>query len=205
MKVGRPKDLEKRKRILDAAKSLFLECGYDGCTMNSIAQKAEVTKLTVYNHFQDKATLFTAAIEDTCDHLINASPISLTPASNFRKALQHTCALSLDLANLPEALKMDYLLIKLASQQSPLALQFYNASHGKLNALWENFFEQAISLQFICRDQPQNATLLIVSLLTGLRHHEVLMGIRAVPNHLERQEIIDSSIDLFMHRYACKT
>ncbi len=54
MTVGRPKDLEKRKRILESAKILFLECGYHGCSMNKIAQKADVTKLTVYNHFQDK-------------------------------------------------------------------------------------------------------------------------------------------------------
>lgn len=205
MKAGRPKDLEKRKRILEAAKSLFLECGYEGSTMNSIAQKADVTKLTVYNHFQDKATLFTAAIEDTCDHLINASPICLTPDSNFKQALQHTCRLSLDLANLPEAMKLDALLIKLASQHSPLTLQFYNASHGKLHALWENFFEQAMSLQFIRRDQPRNATLLIVSLLMGLRHHEVLMGLRCVPDQSERLAIIEDSIDLFMYRYGSKT
>ena len=58
--VGRPKDLEKRQRILMAAKSLFLKYGYHGSSMNQIAAEAGVTKLTVYNHFQDKANLFIA-------------------------------------------------------------------------------------------------------------------------------------------------
>ena len=49
--VGRPKDLEKRQQILNAAKNLFLKCGYHGSSMNQIAQEAGVTKLTVYNHF----------------------------------------------------------------------------------------------------------------------------------------------------------
>ena len=54
MQVGRPKDLAKRQMILEAAKSLFLKQGFHGSTMNQIAQEAGVTKLTVYNHFQDK-------------------------------------------------------------------------------------------------------------------------------------------------------
>ena len=114
MNAGRPKDFEKRKRILDAAKILFLECGYHGCSMNKIAQKADTTKLTVYNHFQDKESLFTAAIAETCDKLISAQPIHLSADSNFLQALQHACELSLNIVNLPEALKMEYLLLELA-------------------------------------------------------------------------------------------
>ncbi|MBD0149589.1 TetR family transcriptional regulator, partial [Acinetobacter baumannii] len=42
------KDLEKRARILQAAKAIFLKSGYHGTSMNLIAQEAGVTKLTVY-------------------------------------------------------------------------------------------------------------------------------------------------------------
>lgn len=202
MNAGRPKDFEKRKRILDAAKILFLECGYHGCSMNKIAQKADTTKLTVYNHFQDKESLFTAAIAETCDKLISAQPIHLSADSNFLQALQHACELSLNIVNLPEALKMEYLLLELASQHNPLAQQFYNASHQKLCGLWENFFEQAVALKFIRPDVPLTQTMLIFSLLLGLRHHEVLMGIRTVPDHAEQQQIIQDSMALFLLRYG---
>lgn len=202
MNAGRPKDFEKRKRILDAAKILFLECGYHGCSMNKIAQKADTTKLTVYNHFQDKESLFTAAIAETCDKLISAQPIHLSADSNFMQALQHACELSLNIVNLPEALKMEYLLLELASQHNPLAQQFYNASHQKLCGLWENFFEQAVALKFIRPDVPRTQTMLIFSLLLGLRHHEVLMGIRTVPDHAEQQQIIQDSMALFLLRYG---
>lgn len=202
MNAGRPKDFEKRKRILDAAKILFLECGYHGCSMNKIAQKADTTKLTVYNHFQDKESLFTAAIAETCDKLISAQPIHLSADSNFLQALQHACELSLNIVNLPEALKMEYLLLELASQHNPLAQQFYNASHQKLCGLWENFFEQAVALNFVRPDIPRTQTMLIFSLLLGLRHHEVLMGIRTVPDHAERQQIIQDSMALFLLRYG---
>ncbi len=81
--VGRPKDLEKRKHIVEAAKKLFLKLGYHGSSMNQIAKEAGVTKLTVYNHFQDKETLFSCAIEETCEQSINARPLRLNAESDF--------------------------------------------------------------------------------------------------------------------------
>ncbi len=89
--VGRPKDLEKRQRILNAAKSLFLKCGYQGSSMNQIAQEAGVTKLTVYNHFQDKANLFVCAIVATCEELLSARPLNLQADSNFYQEFVHAC------------------------------------------------------------------------------------------------------------------
>ena len=64
---GRPKDPAKRRAILEAAKSLFLRNGYDGSSMDAIAAEAGVSKLTVYSHFTDKETLFSAAIKAKCE------------------------------------------------------------------------------------------------------------------------------------------
>lgn len=199
--VGRPKDLEKRQQILTAAKKLFLKCGYHGSSMNQIAQEAGVTKLTVYNHFQDKANLFVCAIAATCEELISARPLNLQADSNFNKEFIHACDLALNIINLPEAIKLELLLLELAAEQNPLAQKFYNASHLRMNAVWENFFQQAIDLGFIQAEELKTLTWLIVSLLLGVRHHEVLLGIRAIPTAAEKQQIILSSIELFMLKY----
>ncbi len=202
MNVGRPKDLEKRQRILESAKQLFLEMGYYGSSMNQIAQNAGVTKLTVYNHFQDKATLFTCAIEDTCEHILSTRPRELTADSNFIVVLNEVCELALNIVNLPEAIKLDLLLLELAAEHSPLVEQFYRASHLKMRQVWENFFQDAAALNFIQQDHPAQQTELIVSLLMGLRHQEVLLGMRERPTAVEQQNIISFAIELFMLKYA---
>ncbi|WDL95688.1 TetR/AcrR family transcriptional regulator [Alicyclobacillus sp. ALC3] len=46
-------------RILDAAAKLFSESGYDGVSMEQVADDCDVTKAVVYYHFQSKANLFT--------------------------------------------------------------------------------------------------------------------------------------------------
>ena len=60
---GRPKDLEKRGAILDAAQSLFAERGIDGAPIEAIAARSGVSKVTVYGHFGDKASIFQALVE----------------------------------------------------------------------------------------------------------------------------------------------
>lgn len=53
----------KRDQIVKAAVETFLENGYDGTSMNKVAEKAGVIKATIYSHFKDKEQLFTAIIE----------------------------------------------------------------------------------------------------------------------------------------------
>lgn len=49
---------ETQARILDAAIALFTERGYDGASITAIAERARVSRATVFWHFGDKATLF---------------------------------------------------------------------------------------------------------------------------------------------------
>ena len=65
-KAGRPKSLEKRDKILDAASCLFLEQGFSPTSMDMVAKKAEVSKQTVYSHFSNKDALFIAVIDKKC-------------------------------------------------------------------------------------------------------------------------------------------
>lgn len=202
--VGRPKDLEKRKHILEAAKKLFLKLGYHGSSMNQIAKEAGVTKLTVYNHFQDKETLFSCAIEATCEASINARPLRLDANSDFQAYFYQVCELALNIINLPEAIKLEHLLLELAAEQNPLAMQFYNVSHQRMCDVWQDFFEQATQLKFIQTDDIEKQINLILSLLLGIRHHEVLLGIRQSPTEQEKHQIISESIELFMMKYKAQ-
>jgi TetR/AcrR family transcriptional regulator, mexJK operon transcriptional repressor len=52
----------KAQAILQAAQAVFLEKGYLGTSMDEVAGVAHVSKVTVYRHFTDKHTLFTAVV-----------------------------------------------------------------------------------------------------------------------------------------------
>lgn len=201
---GRPKDLEKRTKILQAAKSIFLKMGYHATNMNQIAKDAGVTKLTVYNHFQDKANLFICAIEESCEESICAKEIVLTAESNFEQALYVMCHRALSIIYLPEALKLDRVLFELAAEQSPLTQQFFDASHTRMSNVWCDFFRQAIHLNFIQADDPLKQSEMIVSLMLGLRHYRVLLGLDTVPTAIEIDQMIQQAVELFLLKYQTK-
>jgi len=50
--------LETRGKILEAARELFIEKGFEGVSMRQIANKIEYTPTTIYGHFADKDELF---------------------------------------------------------------------------------------------------------------------------------------------------
>lgn len=49
---------EVREKILDGARELFVECGYEGVTMRKVAERIEYSPTTIYLYFADKETLF---------------------------------------------------------------------------------------------------------------------------------------------------
>lgn len=59
----------KRRSIVEAAASLFLDQGFDGTSMDDVAALANVSKPTVYNHFADKNRLFAEVIHATTDRV----------------------------------------------------------------------------------------------------------------------------------------
>jgi AcrR family transcriptional regulator len=53
----------RRPQILDAALELFLEHGYEGTSMQALADRAGVTKPVIYSAFESKDALFRALLE----------------------------------------------------------------------------------------------------------------------------------------------
>ena len=49
---------ETRDKILDAARQLFTEEGYEGVSMRKVAEKIEYSPTAIYVHFEDKEDLF---------------------------------------------------------------------------------------------------------------------------------------------------
>lgn len=64
---GRPKAAEVARRdehILRAAGETFLRSGFDGATMDAVAEAARISKRTLYARYADKTILFDAVLRD---------------------------------------------------------------------------------------------------------------------------------------------
>lgn len=61
--VVQEEDSSKRRQILEGARKVFMDLGFDGASMGEIARAAQVSKGTLYVYFADKFALFEAILE----------------------------------------------------------------------------------------------------------------------------------------------
>src|SRR5947208_5475409 len=67
---GRPANQALGQTIVDAASELFVELGFQATTLDKVAQRAKISKLSIYRHFENKEALFSAAIAAGCHQLL---------------------------------------------------------------------------------------------------------------------------------------
>ena len=70
-----------RQRIIEAARELFLERGFDGVSVGDIAERAEVGRTTFFRHFGDKQEVVFAKEQELLDTITTAGQAEGTPAA----------------------------------------------------------------------------------------------------------------------------
>ncbi|WP_234792365.1 TetR/AcrR family transcriptional regulator [Mycolicibacterium brisbanense] len=60
-----------RGRILQAAREVFSECGYEAATFQTIARRAGLTRPAVCHHYAGKSQLYSAVVEQTTATVIS--------------------------------------------------------------------------------------------------------------------------------------
>lgn len=79
---------ERRHQLIDIARSLFAERGYEGTSIEEIAQRANVSKPVVYEHFGGKEGLYAVVVDREMSALLDRITSSLTKMTNNRSRLR---------------------------------------------------------------------------------------------------------------------
>lgn len=89
---GRPKNVvdqpSMRDEVLSIASRLFMELGYEPVSLNMIAQRAGVTKASVYYYFTNKADLFTTSVTEMMKRICTYTLRIIQAHSDIRMRLQ---------------------------------------------------------------------------------------------------------------------
>jgi len=90
----------KRERILEEARLLFFEQGYQGTTLDQVARQLEVTKPFIYSHFDNKAALLGDIAEQgtrlSLKAIAEAHDRQGNPADRVRQAIREFCHVVMD-------------------------------------------------------------------------------------------------------------
>ena len=198
---GRPKDPEKRAAILEAAMALFPARGYDGVSMDAIAQQAGVSKLTVYSHFADKEALFSAAVTECCEQQLPHRVFEPSLEQPVRDALTAIAHGFMDLIMDERAVTLHRMMVAQAGQNSRLTEIFFAAGPRRTLQDMEAFLRQAHASGNLHVPRPDRAAEHFFCLVKGIRHMRVLVGLCSIPDSDERTAHIDEVVDLFLRAY----
>ena len=201
--VGRPKDLEKRAAILEAAKELFLTSGYDGTSMDAVAAEAGVSKLTVYNHFKDKETLFIEAVKAKCEEQLPHEAFEVNPKAGVRTQLTAIARGFFVLVNSPESVAI-HRMISAESARNPkstLGALFLEAGPKRTVGELEAFLRAENAKGLLDVPDPHRAAEHFFCMLKGVYHMKLLCGCMAPVEPKEIESHIASVVDLFLRAF----
>ena len=197
---GRPKDLEKRAAILEAAKRLFPAQGFDGTSMDAIAAEAGVSKLTVYSHFKDKDTLFFETVCVKCEEQLPHAIFEIERGAPLREQLTRIGRAFFGLITSQEAMSLHRLMTAQPSEK--LAGLFWEAGPQRCRAELASFFRAEMAEGALDIPDPERAASQFLCLLKGEPHARMAYGCCTCVSPADVEAHIQGVVDLFIRAYA---
>ena len=178
---------------MKAAIDTFLELGYEGASMNLVAERAGVIKQTIYSHFQDKEALFASTIAsltiDTFNQSFDPDDIDESPEELLR-------SLANTFLNRPENATFVRLLRTIVGESGrfpKVAKLFTEATIKPGVELLTNYFDEHPDIQL--EDPEAFARIFLGTLANHNMQQNLLHGKTLLPFDSER--IVDELIRIF--------
>jgi TetR/AcrR family transcriptional regulator, mexJK operon transcriptional repressor len=204
--VTDPRVKRSRSAAVEAATTLFLEHGYAGTTMDDVAERAGLTKRTLYNNFGTKAALFMAAVADTMafaeQFAAELDEAYFEEVATDPPAALDELARRLALSILrPPVISLRRLLISEAGAFPHLAQEYYERAPGGVLRALAAGFQQLTDARYLACDDARRAAEQFAYLVVGAPlDRAMLLG--TVP---PRQEVVagaEAGVTTFLARYG---
>jgi TetR/AcrR family transcriptional repressor of mexJK operon len=158
--------------IREAAASLFLEKGYQGTSMDDIAGAAQVSKQTIYTHFENKEKLFADLVLGNADRVEDfvGTYVSTVgePGSDLEATLRALARRYLHFVMRPEVLRLRRLVLGEAGRFPDLARTYYERVPGRVIQAISEVFQRLTDENRLRVDDPVLAAQQFAWLSLGL-------------------------------------
>ncbi len=192
----RPRD-EKDEKILTAATEAFLEFGFDGASMDLVAQRASASKTTLYARYPSKEALFVATLERDCEARAQdfiGMPVDDLPVD---EALRRIGRRFLDIIWSPQSIRRVQIIQGEAPRFPEIARTFMRAGPGRTRPYVAEYFKRAAARGLIEIADPHFVADQFLASLLGMVHLELMLGLRDMPSEEEKDAFVCRATSLF--------
>ena len=190
----------KREAIQDAAKRAFLAFGVQGTSMDKLAEMAEVSKRTVYNHFATKEALVLHMLSELWTRTMVDADVPYSPDEPLQDQLLRIVEAEIELVSGEEFLGL-----------SRAAAEYYMFQPDKLQDAMAEFpndatalhrwLEAAMDDRRLRRADVAVAFEQLHSLVKGVCYWPQLFGLKPEITDEEKRRLAKESVAMFLDHY----
>jgi TetR/AcrR family transcriptional regulator of autoinduction and epiphytic fitness len=201
--LGRPPSDAKREAILRAALKAFRETGFHATSMDAIAEEANVSKRTVYNHFPSKDILFDTVTDRLWMLLVPLGEASPAAALPVEDRLEQLALRRLEVLLQPDLVA----LLKTVMSESLASPELQRAfvggrelTHGQLGL--RALLAEEVHMGRLKIEQLDLAGGQFWGLTLNPLFWPMLLGLRTPPDEEERALVVSEAVVTFVSRYG---
>jgi TetR/AcrR family transcriptional repressor of mexJK operon len=153
----------KRDLILNTARDLFLVQGFEGTSIDQIAEAARVSRQTIYNNFEGKEALFKALAGALADHVVE-------PLTTLAER-------ALSLMVLPSTLALHRLVVTEAPKFPSVARQIYQSGAERAAHALASYLALQSDRGILAVQDADLAAEHFFGMLAGHRQYRALLGV----------------------------
>lgn len=191
----------KRSAILEAANKAFRQDGVKATSMDKIAEMAQVSKRTVYNHFSTKEALVSQLISQLWGDAVMETGLSYQPGMPIKQQLVDILLLEMKTMASEEYIA----LVRVALGHFLFEASELHEEMCKIHNLesdLERWMKAAVADNKLAIDDVQVAMEQLHSLLKGSCFWPQLIRVCDVLTAQESEQLVNRSVEMFLNQYA---
>jgi len=197
----------KRIAILEAASKLFVNQGFGNVSVDAIAAEAQVSKRTVYSHFENKEALFAGVMTAVCERRGGQAGCPLASEDLARymplgEMLQKTGEHVLGIITAPETVDLFRVVIGDAGRFPDLGHNFYAFGPASMHEMVRDYLEEKASSGELKIDDPMKAAKRYLGMMIFPVQMELACGVRDSLSGDEVRTIVESAVSDFLKLYT---
>ena len=202
-RVPAGQDPVKRRQIIDGARRVFIDMGFDAASMNDITRAAGVSKGTIYVYFANKEELFEALIEEERCAIFDDLHMALEQGGELRDTLiRYGIALVTKITS-DKVVRAQRTVIGIAERMPELGARFYERGPKQGHLKLAAFLRQAAPRAGLAIADYETAAYQYTDLCFAGLYRQRIFGYRTEPASAEEvRKAVTSGVDVFMRAYA---
>lgn len=194
----------KRRDIIDGARRVFFDKGFDGASMDEVAKAAGVSKATIYVYFSSKEELFEALVLNdrarSAEHLFEVD----TSTGDVASVLRRIGISFMTMMVQPDHIRLVRMVIAVAEKFPRVGRSFFDAGPCHGGQRLADLLRQQADLGRLVLDDDLADAHLFLNMCQGMLAKELLFGNPTPPTPAQIEETVDRAVRVFLAAYGAK-